>query len=80
AYLKPLFQATKECFEISERVEALDNKLDAANEILSMLAEEFSQRHGARLEWIVIWLVLAEVLIGILELLIDLKPWFYRRL
>ncbi|RNC37269.1 hypothetical protein TcCL_NonESM13570, partial [Trypanosoma cruzi] len=80
AYLKPVFQATKECFEISERVEALDNKLDAANEILSMLAEEFSQRHGARLEWIVIWLVLAEVLIGILELLIDLKPWFYRGL
>ncbi|PWU91013.1 hypothetical protein C4B63_46g86 [Trypanosoma cruzi] len=80
AYLKPVFQATKECFEISERVESLDNKLDAANEILSMLAEEFSQRHGARLEWIVIWLVLAEVLIGILELLIDLKPWFYRGL
>ncbi|RNF04942.1 uncharacterized protein Tco025E_07888 [Trypanosoma conorhini] len=80
AYLKPVFQATKECFEISERVEALDNKLDAANEILSILAEEFSQRHGARLEWIVIWLVLAEVVIGVLELVIDLKPWFYRSL
>ncbi|ORC86079.1 uncharacterized protein TM35_000301190 [Trypanosoma theileri] len=79
AYLKPVFQATKECFEIAERVEALDNKLDAANEILSMLAEEFSQRHGARLEWIVIWLVFAEVVIGVLELLIDLKPWFYRK-
>ncbi|RNF06270.1 hypothetical protein TraAM80_04146 [Trypanosoma rangeli] len=79
AYLKPVFQATKECFEISERVEALDNKLDAANEILSILAEEFSQRHGARLEWIVIWLVLAEVVIGVLELVINVKPWFYRR-
>lgn len=75
AYLKPVFQATKEEFEIAERVEALDNKLDAANEILSMLAEDFSQRHGARLEWIVIWLVFVEVVIGVLELLVDVRPW-----
>eukprot|EP00796_Vickermania_ingenoplastis_P004255 gene4255-3077_t len=76
AYLKPVFQATKECFDISARVEALDNKLDATNEILSMLAEEFSQRHGARLEWIVIWLVFVEVIIGVLELCVDIRPWF----
>lgn len=75
AYLKPVFQATKEEFEIAERVEALDNKLDAANEMLSMLAEDFSQRHGARLEWIVIWLVFVEVVIGVLELLVDIRPW-----
>ncbi|CCD12843.1 unnamed protein product [Trypanosoma congolense IL3000] len=75
AYLKPVFQATKECFEVAERVEALDNKLDAANEILSMIAEEFSQRHGARLEWIVIWLVFVEVVLGVLELIINIKPW-----
>lgn len=78
AYLKPVFQATKEGFEIATRVEALDNKLDATNEILSMLAEEFSQRHGARLEWIVIWLVFVEVIIGVLELLVDVRPWFRR--
>ncbi|GET86963.1 hypothetical protein, conserved [Leishmania tarentolae] len=79
SYLKPVFQATKEEYEISERVEALDNKLDAANEILSMLAEDFSQRHGARLEWIVIWLVFVEVVIGVLELLVDVRPWFQSR-
>lgn len=76
AYLKPVFQATKEGFEITSRVEALDNKLGANNEILSMLAEEFSQRHGARLEWIVIWLVFVEVIIGVLELCVDIRPWF----
>lgn len=75
AYLKPIFQATKECFEITERVRALDTKLDADNEILSMITEQFNQRHGARLEWIVIWLVLVEVIIGVLELLLDVKPW-----
>lgn len=75
AYLKPIFQATKECFEITERVRALDTKLDAANEILSMIADQFTERHGARLEWIVIWLVLVEVIIGVLELLLDIKPW-----
>lgn len=75
AYLKPIFQATKECFEITERVRALDTKLDAGNEILSMIADQFTERHGARLEWIVIWLVLVEVIIGVLELLLDVKPW-----
>lgn len=79
AYLKPIFEATKEGFGVDYRVEALDNKLDASNEILSMLAEEFSQRHGARLEWIVIWLVFVEVIIGVLELAVDVKPWFLRR-
>lgn len=74
-HLKPIFEATKEGFAISARVEALDNKLDATNEILSMLAEEFAQRHGARLEWIVIWLVFVEVIIGVLELLVDIRPW-----
>lgn len=75
AYLKPIFQATKECFEISERVRALDTKLDADHEILGMIAEQFHERHGARLEWIVIWLVLVEVIIGVLELLLDVRPW-----
>jgi uncharacterized Rmd1/YagE family protein len=75
AYLKPIFHATKECFEINERVKALDTKLDADNEILSMIADQFHERHGARLEWIVIWLVLVEVIIGVLELLLDVKPW-----
>lgn len=79
AYLKPVFQATKEGFDITSRVEALDNKLGANNEILSMLAEEFSQRHGARLEWIVIWLVFVEVIIGVLELCVDVRPWFRLR-
>eukprot|EP00331_Platyophrya_macrostoma_P007150 CAMPEP_0176410984 /NCGR_PEP_ID=MMETSP0127-20121128/3354_1 /TAXON_ID=938130 /ORGANISM="Platyophrya macrostoma, Strain WH" /LENGTH=498 /DNA_ID=CAMNT_0017790529 /DNA_START=142 /DNA_END=1638 /DNA_ORIENTATION=+ len=75
AYLKPIFQATKECFEIVERVKALDTKLDADHEILAMITDQFHERHGARLEWIVIWLVLVEVIIGVLELLLDVRPW-----
>jgi uncharacterized Rmd1/YagE family protein len=75
AFLKPIFNATKDCFEIDERVRALDTKLDTDNEILSMIADQFHERHGARLEWIVIWLVLVEVIIGVLELMLDVKPW-----
>ena len=73
--LKPYFYITRDFFDIGERVRVLDAKLDAANEILGMLSDQFSQRHSSRLEWIVIWLVLVEVIIGVLELMLDLKPW-----
>lgn len=73
--LKPYFYVTKEFFDINARVRVLDAKLDASNEILGMLSDQFSQRHSSRLEWIVIWLVLVEVIIGALELMLDLKPW-----
>jgi uncharacterized Rmd1/YagE family protein len=74
-WLKPFYLVTKEAFQVSERVETLDAKLDTANEILSMISDQFNQRHGSRLEWIVIWLVMVEVVIGVLELLVDVKPW-----
>ena len=73
--LKPFYNVTKAFFEVSDRVNALDEKLGASNEILSMIADQFSQRHSSRLEWIVIWLVLVEVIIGVLELVLDVKPW-----
>ena len=74
-WLKPLYNVVKEAFQISERVETLDTKLSTANEILSMISDQFNQRHGSRLEWIVIWLVAVEVIIGVLELFVDARPW-----
>jgi uncharacterized Rmd1/YagE family protein len=74
-FLKPFYVYTKNFFEITERVETLDAKLEADNQIVSMITDHFNQRHGSRLEWIVIWLVMVEVIIGLMELLLDLKPW-----
>lgn len=74
-WLKPFYDVTKLSFQIQNRVETLDAKLDAANEILSLISDQFKHSHGSRLEWIVIWLVMVEVIIGVLELLVDVKPW-----
>ena len=74
-WLKPFYDVTKSSFQIQNRVETLDAKLDAANEILSLISDQFKHSHGSRLEWIVIWLVMVEVIIGVLELLVDIKPW-----
>lgn len=76
-WLKPFYMVSKDSFQISERVATLDAKLDTANEILSMISDQFNQRHGSRLEWIVIWLVMVEVIIGVLELAVDIKPWLF---
>ena len=36
-------------------------------ELLDIMRQFQNQKHGARLEWIVIWLILLELVIGIFE-------------
>eukprot|EP00658_Telonema_sp_P-2_P083082 TRINITY_DN8906_c0_g1_i4.p1 TRINITY_DN8906_c0_g1~~TRINITY_DN8906_c0_g1_i4.p1 ORF type:complete len:248 (+),score=47.43 TRINITY_DN8906_c0_g1_i4:392-1135(+) len=74
--METFYLITREVFEVEKLIDVLDSKLDAGNEILSVLSDQFSQRHSSRLEWIVIWLVFVEVIIGVLELILDMKPWF----
>ena len=74
--MESFYLITREVFEVEKLIDVLDSKLDAGNEILSVLSDQFSQRHSSRLEWIVIWLVFVEVIIGIMELVLDMKPWF----
>ena len=35
---------------------------------MDILRTEASERHGTRLEWIVIWLIVVEVILGLAEL------------
>ncbi len=39
----------------------------SSQEMLDMLRDHQNNEHGVRLEWIVIWLIVVEVVIGVLE-------------
>lgn len=37
-----------------------------------MLRDELESKHSARLEWIVIWLIAIEIVLGVLTMLLDM--------
>lgn len=47
------------------RIKILNEKMDYAQEIASVLREQLSERHGVRLEWIIIILIAVEVVFAV---------------
>ena len=52
--------------DIETRGQVLNQRLDVIRELFEMLGNELNHQHSSRLEWIIIWLILIEVLITIL--------------
>jgi uncharacterized Rmd1/YagE family protein len=67
--LEPLYDMTAKDLDIRLRTQALNRKLDIMHELYQILGDELNHRHTAKLEWIVIILILIEVILGITELL-----------
>ena len=55
--------------EMDDRVDLLNRRFSVLQEMLDMLRDQTNNAHGARLEWIVIWLIVVEVVIGLFECL-----------
>jgi uncharacterized Rmd1/YagE family protein len=64
-----LYERCCEYLELEARVEVLNSRFSVLQEMLDMLRDHQNNYHSARLEWIVIWLILVEVAVGLLELL-----------
>ena len=50
--LEPVYQAVRSYLEIGQRVELLTERLDVIADLLAVLREQGSRRHGEVLEWI----------------------------
>jgi uncharacterized Rmd1/YagE family protein len=50
---------------MDKRIEIINQRLDVIKELYDMLNEEMHNMHSSRLEWIVIWLIVIEVLIQV---------------
>eukprot|EP00878_Enallax_costatus_P019516 GHUV01020590.1.p1 GENE.GHUV01020590.1~~GHUV01020590.1.p1 ORF type:complete len:327 (+),score=56.52 GHUV01020590.1:1601-2581(+) len=64
-----LYERICEYLELEERVEVLNARFAVLQEMLDMLRDHENNHHNARLEWIVIWLIVIEVVVGLLEVM-----------
>ena len=49
--------------EMSGRTEVLNKRLDMLRELLDVLQQQMENAHAVKLEWIVIWLIVMEVVL-----------------
>lgn len=52
--------------EMSSRTEVLNKRLDMLRELLSVLQQQMENAHAVKLEWIVIWLIVIEVILQLI--------------
>jgi len=54
--LEPVYQAVRSYLEMDQRVGLLNDRLDVIADLLAVLKDLLSHRHGEKLEWIGEWL------------------------
>lgn len=70
--LEPVYQAVRSYLEMDQRVSLLTERLDVIADLLAVLKDQLSHGHGEKLEWIVIVLIAAEILVAVVNIIVDL--------
>ncbi|OJD20804.1 hypothetical protein ACJ73_07859 [Blastomyces percursus] len=70
--LEPVYQAVRSYLEMDQRVGLLTERLDVIADLLAILKDQLSHRHGEYLEWIVIILIAAEIVVAGINIVVDL--------
>ncbi|KAJ3334099.1 hypothetical protein HDU76_010221 [Blyttiomyces sp. JEL0837] len=73
--LEPLYVAVRGYLEISQRVDVLNQRVGVISDLLAMLKDNLTSTHGEQLEWIVIFLITLEIVIGLITIAIDLSAY-----
>lgn len=73
--LEPIYSELNTYFTIAKRTRLFNDKLNHCIDLMEILKQHLSDRHHVRLEWIIIWLIFVEVLIG-LDVFVLLKKLF----
>ncbi|KAI1330329.1 sporulation protein RMD1 [Xylariaceae sp. FL0255] len=71
-HLEPVYQAVRSYLEMDQRVGLLTERLDVIADLLAVLKDQLSHGHGEMLEWIVIILIAAEILVAAVNIIVDL--------
>ncbi|KAL2024629.1 hypothetical protein VTK56DRAFT_6830 [Thermocarpiscus australiensis] len=74
--LEPVYQAVRSYLEMDQRVGLLTERLDVIADLLAVLKEQLSHGHGEKLEWIVIILIAAEIVVAIASIIVDVYVGF----
>ncbi|CZR61391.1 probable RMD1-protein required for Meiotic Division [Phialocephala subalpina] len=70
--LEPVYAAVRKYLEMDQRVSLLTERLDVIADLLAVLKDQLSHGHGEKLEWIVIVLIAAEILVAAVNIVVDL--------
>ncbi|MDF2548992.1 MAG: hypothetical protein K0S07_59 [Chlamydiales bacterium] len=63
---EPIYNMTAHYLDIQSRVNILNQKLKIVNELFQMMRDELNHQQSTRLEWVIIWLILLEVILTVL--------------
>lgn len=61
----PAYQYTRSYLEVDDRVALLNSRLAVIRDLLDVLTGQVADSNSTRLEWIVIWLISVEIVMGI---------------
>ena len=53
--------------DLETRIEVLNQRLDIVHDLFEMLGNELNHQHSSKLEWIIIWLIVIEVVMSIVH-------------
>lgn len=70
--LEPIYGAVRSYLEMDQRVGLLTERLDVIADLLAVLKDQVRTSHGEYLEWIVIVLIAAEILVAAINIVVDL--------
>ncbi|KAF4553362.1 Sad1-interacting factor 2-like protein [Elsinoe fawcettii] len=70
--LEPVYQAVRSYLEMDQRVGLLTERLDVIADLLQVLKDQLTHSHGEYLEWIVIVLIAAEIVVACINIIVDL--------
>ncbi|KAI4222424.1 MAG: hypothetical protein LQ349_007632 [Xanthoria aureola] len=70
--LEPIYGAVRSYLEMDQRVGLLTERLEVLGDLLAVLKDQVGTRHGEYLEWIVIVLIAAEILVAAINIVVDL--------
>jgi uncharacterized Rmd1/YagE family protein len=65
--VEPLYNLIANHLDLETRIEVLNQRLDIVHDLFEMLGNELNHQHSSKLEWIIIWLIVIEVVITLLH-------------
>lgn len=71
--LDPVYQAVRSYLEMDQRVGLLTERLNVIGDLLAVLKDQLTVTHGELLEWIVIILIFAEIVVAAINIFVDMN-------
>ena len=62
------FNKIREYLNINSRLEIINSRFELLHELFEIVSGQQETAHASKLEWIVIWLIVVEVILGLVEL------------